>query len=58
MNGLRVIAEGIETVAELQTLRASASTLMQGYLFARPAFEELPSPDLISVYARPRTGTA
>ena len=58
MLGVRVIGEGIETVAEMQTLRDLGVELMQGYLFARPAFEELPSPDLISVYARPRTGTA
>jgi EAL domain-containing protein (putative c-di-GMP-specific phosphodiesterase class I) len=58
MLDVRVIAEGVETVAEMQTLRDLGLELMQGYLFARPAFEELPSPDLISVYARPRTGTA
>ena len=58
MLDVRVIAEGIETVGEMQTLRDLGVELMQGYLFARPAFEELPSPDLISVYARPRTGTA
>ena len=58
MLDVRVIAEGVETVAEMQTLRELGIELMQGYLFARPAFEELPSPDLISVYARPRTGTA
>lgn len=58
MLDVRVIAEGVETVAEMQTLRDLGIELMQGYLFARPAFEELPSPDLISVYARPRTGTA
>jgi EAL domain-containing protein (putative c-di-GMP-specific phosphodiesterase class I) len=58
MLGVRVIAEGIETVAEMQTLRDLGVELMQGYLFAKPGFEELPPPDLISVYARPRTGTA
>ena len=58
MLNVRVIGEGIETVGEMQTLRDLGVELMQGYLFARPAFEELPSPDLISVYARPRTGTA
>jgi EAL domain-containing protein (putative c-di-GMP-specific phosphodiesterase class I) len=37
-----VIAEGIETRAELQTLRHFGIELFQGYLFARPAFEALP----------------
>lgn len=33
------IAEGIETVDEAKTLRDLGVTLMQGYLFARPAFQ-------------------
>ena len=37
-----VIAEGIETVAEADTLAALGVRYMQGYLFARPAFERLP----------------
>jgi len=34
--GLSVIAEGIETPAQLQVLRAQRCRLFQGYLFARP----------------------
>ncbi len=34
--GLRVVAECIETVPELETLRALGIDLLQGYLFAKP----------------------
>ena len=37
--GIRVIAEGIETVAEYRFLQDVGVTLMQGYLFSRPKFE-------------------
>jgi EAL domain-containing protein (putative c-di-GMP-specific phosphodiesterase class I) len=37
-----VIAEGIETSAEFETLRSMGITLYQGYLFAKPLFEGLP----------------
>jgi len=40
--GVAVIAEGIETDAELQVIRAADITLAQGYLFAEPAMERLP----------------
>ena len=36
---IRVIAEGIETKAELDTLRDMGIRLIQGFLLARPAFE-------------------
>ncbi len=36
---IRVIAEGIETKAELDTLRGLGIDLIQGFLLARPAFE-------------------
>lgn len=36
-----VIAEGIESQAELQTLRAMGIHLFQGFYFAKPAFESL-----------------
>ena len=35
--GSRVVAEAIETPAELSTLRALGIDLMQGYFFAKPA---------------------
>lgn len=44
--GVTVIAEGIETRAELEALRTLGVRYMQGYLFARPAFERLPAVDL------------
>lgn len=37
-----LIAEGIETPGEFQTLKACGIRYMQGYLFAKPAFEALP----------------
>ena len=46
MLDIRVIAEGIETAAEAQTLRDLGVALMQGYLFAKPAFEALPPVDV------------
>jgi EAL domain-containing protein (putative c-di-GMP-specific phosphodiesterase class I) len=40
--GATVVAEGIETFEEYETLRGLGIRLMQGYLFAKPAFEALP----------------
>lgn len=40
---IRVIAEGIETREECMTLADAGVTLFQGYLFARPGFESLPT---------------
>jgi EAL domain-containing protein (putative c-di-GMP-specific phosphodiesterase class I) len=40
---VRVIAEGIETQAELQTLQHMGVELFQGYLLAKPGFETLPA---------------
>lgn len=40
--GVTVIAEGIETPAELDALRAIGVRYIQGYLLAKPAFEQLP----------------
>ena len=40
--GISCIAEGIETAAELQTLREIGLRLCQGYLLARPQLETLP----------------
>ncbi|MBV9930698.1 MAG: EAL domain-containing protein [Alphaproteobacteria bacterium] len=42
--GLTLIAEGVETQAELETLRGLGIRYVQGYLIARPAFEALPMP--------------
>jgi len=42
--GVEVIAEGIETRAELQVLTAMGVYLHQGYLFAKPGFQTLPKP--------------
>ena len=41
----QVIAEGVETLAEAEVLRAMGITLFQGYLFARPRLEALAEPD-------------
>lgn len=41
---IQVIAEGIETASELQALRTAGIRYFQGYYFARPAFESLPTP--------------
>lgn len=39
---IRVIAEGVETQAECQTLQQMGVHLIQGYYFARPELEKLP----------------
>lgn len=43
--GVKVVAEGVETRAEYDRLRAMGVTLFQGYLIARPGLESLPQPD-------------
>ncbi len=40
--GCRVVAEGVETPAELHALRDLGVTLIQGFLLARPELEALP----------------
>jgi EAL domain-containing protein (putative c-di-GMP-specific phosphodiesterase class I) len=47
--GIRVIAEGVEEAREALVLRHLGITLMQGYLFATPAFEALPPVDFDAV---------
>jgi EAL domain-containing protein (putative c-di-GMP-specific phosphodiesterase class I) len=37
--GVIVLAEGIETEAEMLSLRSAGVSLMQGYLFSKPMFE-------------------
>lgn len=41
MLGSRIVAEGIETTGERDWLRRAGVELMQGYLFGRPALEQL-----------------
>lgn len=43
--GIRVIAEGIETADERDFLHDAGVHLMQGYLFARPAFQTMAAVD-------------
>jgi len=38
---IQVIAEGVETIHEYETLRDTGISLFQGYLFARPTFQGL-----------------
>ena len=45
-----LIAEGVETREEYETLRRCGVRLMQGYLLARPAFEALPRAVLPDVW--------
>jgi len=42
--GGKVLAEGVETEEEYFWLRSQGITLFQGYLFAKPGFETLPTP--------------
>ena len=50
---LQVIAEGIESREEYDALRACGVRLMQGYLLAKPAFEELPAIHLPQIESTP-----
>ncbi|MPR08509.1 EAL domain-containing protein [Microvirga tunisiensis] len=43
---ITITAEGIETEAELATLRDAGIDLFQGFLFAKPALEDLPTVSL------------
>jgi len=47
--GVRVLAEGVETPAEYVWLRSAGVDLYQGYLFARPGFETLPTIDFPAI---------
>ncbi|MDP3700708.1 MAG: EAL domain-containing protein, partial [Hylemonella sp.] len=47
--GLEVMAEGVETLEQLQTLHAQGCHAYQGYLYSRP----LPLPALAQLAARP-----
>lgn len=43
--GCRIVAEGVESQEELNTLRKMGINLIQGYLLAKPGLECLPEPD-------------
>lgn len=51
--GVQVIAEGIETKGERDFLAANDVSLMQGYLFARPALKAMPAPTADWLVASP-----
>ncbi len=53
--GSSVVAEGVETAEELEILQGCGIRLMQGYLFARPAFEALPEVTFPPSGASPRS---
>ncbi len=44
--GITPLCEGVETVEELEVLRDLGVSLVQGYLLAKPAFEQLAIPAL------------
>lgn len=52
--GIAVIAEGVETAAELDTLRSLGANLFQGYHFAKPHLEALPQVSGFPVAGTPR----
>ena len=43
--GITILGEGVETLGEHRALIDLGITLQQGYFFARPGFEALPSPE-------------
>jgi EAL domain-containing protein (putative c-di-GMP-specific phosphodiesterase class I) len=52
-----LVAEGVETVAEMETLQHLGATFGQGYLFARPGPLPLPAIDARSAMAKPARAT-
>ena len=52
--GVTVIAEGVETAGELDALQAIGVRYIQGFYFAKPAFEALP-PVTLHLSAKRRT---
>jgi len=53
--GVRVVAEGVESFGEYHWLRERGVELFQGYLFARPALESLPTVDFKRFQMTPAT---
>ena len=51
--GITVLAEGIETRAEMSALRSAGVSLMQGYLFSKPKLEAFEVPNLAQVSDQP-----
>jgi EAL domain-containing protein (putative c-di-GMP-specific phosphodiesterase class I) len=49
--GITVLAEGVETEAELTTLQGAGITLFQGYFFAKPQIETFASIDQLQLAA-------
>ena len=49
VEGVRVLAEGVETRAEFDFLRSLGIDLYQGYLLARPGFRALPEVDWAAI---------
>lgn len=54
--GIQVIAEGVETAGERDFFLSEGVTLMQGYLFARPAFRALTSTASMTWPNEPNSG--
>lgn len=50
--GIRIVAEGVETVEELAALLAIGFDVFQGFLFARPGLRSLPPVDWDGIAAR------
>ncbi len=51
--GTDIVIEGVETAAEVEALRAVGARYMQGYFFARPAFQAAVAEDAIDWPPRP-----
>jgi c-di-GMP phosphodiesterase len=49
--GLDVIAEGVETIEDLASLKAVGCTKMQGYLFSKPLDSQVATALITSIYA-------
>ena len=52
MLNIQVLAESVESEAELTVLRAAGISLFQGYYFAKPSFMALPE---IAMLALPKS---